>query len=95
MTATGWHREDIKAAIRKTGMTLTELASQAGIERTRLSHCLHQPDPAANSVIADYLGMPLNELWPEWFDANGARLPRTRKAITPAAGAQRQKRSAA
>lgn len=70
------HREDILRDVRKRGSTLVALAGAHGLHRTTLSHCLVRPIPAANAVIAAFLGRQLVDLWPEWFGKDGKRRPR-------------------
>ena len=69
------HPEDIKAAIRKKGHTLTSLAeannlSESAIRRAtrRFADC-----PSAERVIAEYLGKSLSEIWPSRYKADGTR----------------------
>lgn len=70
------HREDIKAEIKKRGQTLAGLwRKNKPLAYTALSLCLDRPIPRANRVIADFLGLPLNHLWPDWYDASGKRIP--------------------
>jgi len=69
------HPEDVKAMVRKTGVTLAELARRHGLSTSATRKALYRPTPSGNRVIAHYLGIPLAELWPEWFDAAGARVP--------------------
>lgn len=67
------HPEDIKARVRRTGVTLSDLARRNGISESSAHKCLYRCTPAGNRVIAHYLGEPLNALWPEWFDPAGNR----------------------
>lgn len=91
----GWHPEQIKAAIRQTGVSCRDVAVDAGLHPSALSQALRRPIPAANRAIADYLGKALHELWPAWFDEDGEPLPFGRKRSTPASEPQRKNRSAA
>lgn len=97
MPAKNMHPEDVKAAVRKTGITLTELALNNGLSESLARAALRRPQPSGNRVIAAYLGRKLNELWPEWFDVNGHRLPSktVRKHSRPERAGQGQKRKAA
>lgn len=70
----GWHAEDIKAAIRKRGTTLSALATQAELHESTVRNALYRPIPAAADVIAGFLGLPKHALWPDWFDAEGHRI---------------------
>lgn len=90
------HPEDIKAMVRKTGVSIAELARRHRLSSSAGRKCLYRPIPAGNRMIADYLGQPLHKLWPEWFDAYGNR--RSPKRTDPSKGAAPehcQKRSAA
>lgn len=70
----GMHPEDIKAAIRKTGITLTELSLRNGLgESTVRQAILFQSCPAGERVIIEYLGIPPHEIWPERYDRQGNR----------------------
>lgn len=97
MPAKNMHPEDIKAAVRKTGVTLTELALLNGLSESLARAALRRPQPSGNRVIAEYLGRPLSDLWPEWFDADGNRLPSksTKKHSRAARAGHCQKRRAA
>lgn len=71
-----YHKEDIKAMIHKRGATLRQIGLNAGLCIDAGSNCLHRPVPSANQAISDFLGIPLHELWPRWFDQNGNRVSR-------------------
>lgn len=91
---TGWHPAEVVAAVHKAGKTMRDLALDAGFHPTRMSHALKWPVPTANQTIAEFLGLPTHEIWPEWFDEDGTLRPDW-KANTMRAAAQRQKRGAA
>ena len=75
MTATvNQHPEDVKAAIRKTGVTLVALGARMGVPGCTIRKSLYVPCPKGNRVIAAYLGRRLHELWPEWYDETGIRI---------------------
>lgn len=74
------HPEDIKAAVRKRGTTLTKVSEDAGLGKSTCRVALQKPIPAGNKAIASFLGKPINVLWPEWYDAEGARLPQKASA---------------
>lgn len=71
---TGWHKEDIKAAIRKRGMNMVTLAIQYGVQPSLVRNCLGRPLISGERVIADFLGVPLHELWPERWTRTGERV---------------------
>ena len=67
----GWHPEDIKAAVRKKGETLTNLALTNGMSEAACRVVLKRPGYAAEQIIADFIGVPAPELWPERYDRFG------------------------
>ncbi|WP_350051985.1 helix-turn-helix domain-containing protein [Marivibrio sp.] len=64
----------MKARVRKTGVTLSEVARRAGISESAAHKCLYRCTPAGNRAIARHLGVRLHALWPEWFNHDGSRL---------------------
>lgn len=77
--AAGWHREDIKAAVRKRGVCLEGLSKSAGLELRACSSALLRPHFAAELVIAEFLGVSPRQLWPHRYDADGTyRHPKSR-----------------
>lgn len=72
MQAPDWHSEDIKAAVRKRGRTLTDLAREAGFSDGACRKALTVPWPAVERVIADFLGQAPAVIWPSRYDAKGA-----------------------
>lgn len=70
---TGWHREDIKGAVRKRGANLNELSRRAGLEPSAVRKALHKGHRLGEAVIAAFLGVPAAELWPERYDERGVR----------------------
>lgn len=69
-----WHKEDIKAAVRKQGKTLTRLALDAGLAESTCRNALYRPTPSGNRAIAAFLGLSVHDLWPQWYAADGSRL---------------------
>lgn len=70
-----YHKEDIKAAVRKKGSTLQALSIQHGLQEKTVAGSLRVPMPRANRAIADFLGISLHQLWPAWYDQSGNRIP--------------------
>ena len=68
------HKEDVKARIRKQGKTLRELSIEAGLAEATVCISLKKPLPTANIYVADFLGLSLNDIWPEWYDNRGNRI---------------------
>lgn len=67
------HAEDIKAAIRKTGITLKALAVAGGLSESAVRKALAVPSPRAEKLIADRLNKSLHEIWPDRYDRRGGR----------------------
>ena len=71
---TGMHHADIVAAVKKAGTNLRQLALSAGFGESTLRAALHKPHPRAQRLIAETIGKPVHEIWPQWFDVSGARI---------------------
>jgi len=74
--ATGWHPAEVICAVKMKGESLAGLARKVRLSRKTLSWALTKPHPRANRTIAEFLGVPLNELWPQWFDSDGKLISR-------------------
>lgn len=69
------HPEDIKAAIRKRGETISSLAARHGMKAQSLSRAIHERSSAkAENIIADFLGLRPCDVWPHRYDRRGRRL---------------------
>lgn len=77
------HPEDIKAEVRKRGVTLVDIALSAGLSAVATSSALRKPYPAAQKAIADFLGQPVHAIWPEWYDKEGQRIGLLRSVRNP------------
>jgi Ner family transcriptional regulator len=93
-TTRDWHPEDIKGAIRKTGITLSALGRLHGLPASACSFALIRPWPRVQEIIAARIGRKPQDLWPSRYDAAGNPLPR-REISAPAVAAPSQKRKAA
>lgn len=65
--------------LRNRGWSLSRIALQEGVSVQAVSSALMVPSSHLQQVIADVLGLPLPQLFPEYFDAAGRRLGRTRE----------------
>jgi len=94
MTTRGWHREDIKAAVRKTGITLSGLALSRGLSESACRTALSGRHPRAEAAIAEHIKVPLWELWPDRWqmapDGTAIRLDHRKKSRTGGPSRQRQ-----
>lgn len=60
-----WHRQDILAAIRKRGISAAELARRNGYSNPATFYNVFKvPYPKVQKIIAEYLGVPPEEIWP-------------------------------
>ncbi|MDA0262128.1 MAG: helix-turn-helix transcriptional regulator [Proteobacteria bacterium] len=84
----GWHHEDIKAAIRKRGITLNELSLAAGLNECVARHALRRPLISGERAIANFLGVPAQELWPHRYNPDGSRRRRITEPTTNLARAK-------
>jgi Ner family transcriptional regulator len=74
----GWHPEEIKAAIRICGETLAGLARANKKSPTLLRNALQRRSFNAEQIIARFLGQKPESLWPDRYDARGNPLHRGR-----------------
>lgn len=77
---TVWDRHAIVAAVRRNGLTLRALAVQHGLSAQACSTALIMPCPAADRAIAECIGVPLHELWPDRYDKKGNRIGLMRRS---------------
>lgn len=68
------HKEDIKAAVRKRGKTMTGLSREAGLHDLTATLSLTRPIPRANRAIAAFLNMTVHDIWPSWYSPDGQRI---------------------
>ncbi len=62
-----WHPEDIKAAIRKRGMTTSQLSRCHGLAESTLRNVFRHHWPKGEKIIADFLNMEPSEIWPSRY----------------------------
>ncbi len=64
-----WHTEDIKAAIRKKGTTLAELARHHGYSNPGpFYNALKVPYPKVERIIARFLDLEPASIWPSRYE---------------------------
>lgn len=61
------HPEDIKAEVRKSGVTLTALALKAGLSESACRNALRKKSGRADEAIAAQIKKPLNAIWPSRY----------------------------
>jgi Ner family transcriptional regulator len=67
----GWHPQDIIAAVRKRGSSLQRLGLEHGFSRITFNRAAKERFPRAHQVIADFLGVPRQIIWPQFYHPNG------------------------
>jgi len=72
-TLSGWHAEDVKAAIRKKGLTLSALSKKHHYSDSYLRGTLIRRRPRGEEIIARFLGVSPAEIWPDRYRADGTR----------------------
>ncbi len=75
-----WHKSDIKAALEKRGLTLSDLDKAHDLPKGMCSFALTRPHPKGEAAIAAALGISPALLWPNRYNTDG-----TRKRPQPAA----------
>lgn len=90
----GWHREDIKAELRKRLGPITVLSRAWGYSQAGITNTLLRPDysPAIEQRIADALGQPPHALWPDRWTPEGVARPRSINATHPSVAIPRPHR---
>lgn len=68
----------VKGELELRGLSLRKLAVREGVSHQAMSSALVTPSSHLQAVIAEALGLTVHQLFPEWYDASGARLGRTR-----------------
>lgn len=75
-----WHPEDIKAAIRKGGGTLSSLAAGNGVSAQAMSLTLQARVSArCELVIAKFLNVHPQTIWPSRYRPDGSRIGNARR----------------
>lgn len=69
--SSGWHKEDIKVAIRKRGVTMEALSLANGLHVNACTMALIRPSIHAERVITEFLNISPLQLWPQRFEADG------------------------
>ena len=64
------HSEEIKALIRKEGTTLAGLSKKWGYSPSAISVALNRPWREVEVKLAEFLHLPVEELWPERYGTN-------------------------
>lgn len=63
-----WHVEDIKAEIRKRGLTVSEVSRSAGLASATLRNVFRHHWPKGERIIADVIGVEPANIWPSRYE---------------------------
>ncbi|EBU8551935.1 transcriptional regulator [Salmonella enterica subsp. enterica serovar Telelkebir] len=65
-----WHAEDIKAAVRKRGLTMSQLSRDSGLagDSLRKTLCMHWPK--GERIISSFIGVEPAAIWPSRYGSN-------------------------
>jgi lambda repressor-like predicted transcriptional regulator len=88
------HPEDLKAAIRKSGVTLVGLSRELGYSDPAVGMALGRRWHEVRVGIAKHLGKSLHDLWPEdYFADDRPRAHRPRPKASDSARARRRQKT--
>ncbi|WP_019222464.1 helix-turn-helix domain-containing protein [Bartonella rattaustraliani] len=73
-----WDRHSILAELRRRNMTLAELAKAYQLPSSSVQHIWTRPNEKAERAIADFIGLPVEQIFFE-------RYPKSRRRIFKAA----------
>ncbi len=66
-----WHAIDVVAAVRKSGSSLTRLSRLNGLSSTVVGQCLYKPYPKCERIIAEFLCVSVQTIWPSRYNQDG------------------------
>lgn len=74
----GWHRDRVKAELKRLHGSITHLSQSWGYNRTAITCALRRTDYSVTLErrIADALAVPPHVIWPDRWAPNGAPNPR-------------------
>jgi Ner family transcriptional regulator len=72
-----WHRQDILAAVRKRGTSLSSLSRSFGLHPGVLRVALDRKVPRYNQIIAEFLEKRRHDIWPEWYGPDDEPVQKT------------------
>lgn len=64
-----WHRADIIAALKKKGLSVSALSTDAGLKRTTLHNTFRTPWPKGEAIIAHALDLQPCDIWPSRYSS--------------------------
>lgn len=62
-----WHPADIVAAVKKKGSSMVALSKKSGLAGSTLSNVLHRHWPKGERIVAEFVGVPAEIIWPSRY----------------------------
>ena len=93
-----WDWYSIKAELHRRGMTLTKLAELNGLDPSACRCAGSRTHRKAEAAIADFLGVPVEKLFPDRYPVRTARILSSKydaPAASPKSAASSDRREAA
>ena len=69
-----WHKSDIKAALEKRGLGLSDLDRDSNLADGTCSAACRKPHQLGELTIAEALGLSPRQIWPSRYRPDGVRL---------------------
>lgn len=69
-----WHKSDIKAALEKRGLSLSDLDRDSNLADGTCSAACRKPHQLGEQAIAQALGVKPRQIWPSRYRTDGVRL---------------------
>jgi len=63
-----WHQADIKAAIEKAGLNMSQLSRNSGLAEGTLRNVFKLRYPKAQRIIGDAIGVDPKVIWPSRYE---------------------------
>ena len=81
----GWSREKILTALKEKGVSLRALSLQMGFSGGALYQALRRDScPAYEQLVADFLGVSVEDIWPERVAARLEKAERRERSLLEA-----------
>jgi Ner family transcriptional regulator len=74
-----WPRNKIRAAILEKGKSQAALAREAGYSESCVRNAILRPLPSGERIVSDFLGVPVQQIWPSRYFPDGR--PRTQPRL--------------
>jgi len=90
-----WDQHSIKAELHRRGMTLSALAESIGMKPNNFGHVWKRTNRKAEAAIADFLKVPVEQLFPDRYPIMKTRILSSRYAPDATSANRGQDRAAA